>query len=48
MLLESFNVRIRALVFEYSMRDFFETQTEAGVECVVASARWLGSTRFLN
>ena len=32
------NVGIRGLVFEYSMRDFFEAQTEVGVECVVARA----------
>jgi hypothetical protein len=30
-------------VFEYSIRDFFETQTEAGVERVVASSCWLGN-----
>ena len=40
------HVQIGALVFEYSMRDFFEPQTEAGVECVVASSRWLESPRF--
>jgi len=28
-------------VFEYSIRDFFEAQTEVGVECVVASSCWL-------
>jgi hypothetical protein len=32
------NVEIRALVFEYSNRDFFEAQTEAGVECLVANS----------
>jgi hypothetical protein len=32
------NVEVRALVFEYSIRDFFEPQTEAGVECVVANS----------
>jgi hypothetical protein len=30
-------VGIGALVFEYSMRDFFEAQTEAKVERAVAS-----------
>jgi len=27
-------------VFEYSIRDFFEAQTEVGVERVVASSCW--------
>jgi hypothetical protein len=33
-------------VFEYSNRDFFEPQTEAGVECLVAGSCWLGSLAF--
>jgi hypothetical protein len=28
------------------MRDFFEAQTEGGVECVVASSCWLGTLVF--
>ena len=37
--------REEPLVFEYSMRDFFEAQTEVGVEFVVVGACWLGSPR---
>ena len=37
------HVGIRALVFEYSIGDFFWAQTEVGVERVVADWCWLGS-----
>jgi hypothetical protein len=33
-------------VFEYSIRDFFEAQTEVGVECVVAGSCWLEALVF--
>jgi hypothetical protein len=35
-------------VFEYSIRDFFEAQTEVGVEFVVVSSCWLGSLLCLS
>jgi len=42
------HVEVRALVFEYSNRDFFEAQTEVGVERVVASSCWLGNPLLLS